>query len=76
MKCTNCKTEEMQESVNSYFAQLSECYVIIENVPCYKCAQCGEVYYNIAVLERIDDILETMENITSKVQIIDYKEAA
>lgn len=35
MKCLSCKMEEMQEATNPYFVKPSNCYVIIENVPCY-----------------------------------------
>ena len=68
--------EEMEESRNSYFAQLVNCYVIIENVPCYKCKQCGEVYYKASVLEKIDLLLEKIENVASKIFIMDYNQAA
>ena len=76
MNCLNCKMEEMHEAKNTYFAQLSNCYVIIENVPCYKCKQCGEVYYKASVLEKIDDILEKLEKIASRIFIVDYASAA
>ena len=36
MRCTSCKSGEMEEGKTSYFAQLENCYVIIENVPCMK----------------------------------------
>ena len=58
MRCMSCK---MEESKNTYFAQLPKCYVIIENVPCYRCKQCGEVFYKESVLEKIDDLLEKFE---------------
>ena len=45
MRCMSCKMEEMEEGKNTYFTHLHNCYVIIENVPCYKCIQCGEVFY-------------------------------
>lgn len=73
MKCLVCKTGTMTESTNTYFAELKNCYIIIENVPCLKCDQCGEVF---SVLEKIDDIIEKIENISSKIFIIDYKTAA
>lgn len=76
MICLSCKMEEMEETKNSYFAQLKDCYVIIENVPCYKCKQCGEVYYRASVLEKIDSLLEKIENIASKIFIMDYNQAA
>ena len=42
MKCLACKNETMIDSKTTYFAHLPNCYLIIENVPCKKCSQCGE----------------------------------
>ncbi len=76
MKCLSCKMEEMEEAKNTYFVQFNNCYVIIENVPCYKCKQCGEVYYKSSVLEKIDLLLEKIEDVASKIFIMDYNQAA
>ncbi len=76
MRCTSCKSGNMQEDTTSYFAQLKECYVIIENVPCLKCAQCGDVVFRGSVVEKIDDILDGLEKIVSKISIIDYSKVA
>ena len=72
MRCTSCKNGEMQEDTTTYFAQLKECYVIIENVPCLKCKQCGDVVFRHSIAEKIDDILDNLEKIVSKISIIDY----
>ena len=42
MKCLACKADAMKDTVSTYFAQLDHCYIIIENVPCKQCQQCGE----------------------------------
>ena len=76
MRCTSCKSGEMFESKTSYFAQLKDCYVIIENVPCLKCKQCGDVVFRSSVVEKIDDILDGLEKIVSKISIIDYAKVA
>lgn len=76
MRCLSCKTGTMTPLTNTYFAELKNCYVIIEHVPCLKCSQCGEVYYAASVLEKIDDILEKVEHIASKIFIMDYNTAA
>lgn len=76
MNCLCCKNGDMTEATNTYFAQINDCYVIIENVPCLKCDQCGEVHYAASVLEKIDNILDKIENIASKIFIMDYKSAA
>ena len=76
MRCISCKSGEMFESKTSYFAQLKDCYVIIENVPCMKCRQCGDVVFRNSVVEKIDDILDSSEEIVSKISIIDYAKVA
>lgn len=76
MKCLTCKNGTMAQAVTAYFAQLNNCYVIIENVPCMKCEQCGEEFFTSSVLEKIDDILEQLEKIGSKIFIMDYAAAA
>lgn len=76
MKCLSCKHGDMQPDKAAYFAQLKKCYVIIENVPCFKCRQCGEIYYTASVSTRIEEILESVEKIASKIFIMDYSTAA
>lgn len=76
MKCMSCKYGEMKEAFTTYFSQLNNCYVIIENVPCLKCLQCGEEYLVSSVSEKIDDILDSIEKIASKIFILDYNKAA
>lgn len=76
MKCMSCKYDNMEPGTAAYFAQLKNCYVIIENVPCLKCPQCGEVFYTTSVVEKIEEILESVEKILSKIFIMDYSTAA
>ena len=51
-------------------------YVIIENVPCWKCDQCGEIVYSASVIEKIDALIENLQKVTSKIFIVDYATAA
>lgn len=76
MRCLSCKNGNMADSTNTYFVQNDACYVIVENVPCLECDQCGEAHYTTSVLEKIDDILDKIENIASKIFIMDYRTAA
>lgn len=76
MRCMGCKYGEMQEAITTYFSQLNNCYVIIENVPCLKCSQCGEEFLVFSVSEKIDEILDSIEKIASKIFILDYATAA
>ena len=38
--------------------------------------QCGEIVYAASVMEKIDDLLEHLEKVASKIFIVDYAEAA
>ena len=53
MKCMSCKGGKMKPSKTTYFARLNNCYVIIENVPCLKCEQCGEEFLNTFLGEKL-----------------------
>jgi len=76
MRCLLCKSAAMEESTSTYFTQMNDRYVIIENVPCRKCTQCGETVYSTSVIEKIDEMLEQIQNISSKIFIMDYTRAA
>jgi YgiT-type zinc finger domain-containing protein len=66
----------MKDDTSTYFAQLDNCYVIIENVPCKKCTQCGEVVYSASVMEKIDEILDSVQKIAARILVMDYSQAA
>lgn len=76
MRCLSCKTGTVTEATTTYFSQIKNCYVIIENVPGMKCEQCGEEFFSTSILEHIDGILERLGKIASKIFIIDYVTAA
>ena len=76
MKCASCKYGEMEEGTTTYFEKLKNCYVIIENVPCIRCKQCGEEYFTNETAEKLDDILDQLKKIASKILIMDYRQAA
>ena len=76
MKCLVCKNDELQASFTTYFSDIGSCYVIIENVPCRKCKQCGEEFFTASVMKQIDEILAKLKKVSSKIFIVSYKEAA
>ena len=76
MNCLICKSGELFESFEPYFAKLETGYLIIENVPCLKCDQCGEILFSMSVLEKIEDLIAACKKIAPKISIIDYNKAA
>lgn len=76
MNCLVCKSGVMIDSVETYFAKLNGGYIIIENVPCKKCEQCGEILFSVSTIEKIENLLEIYAKVYSKIFIIDYQKAA
>lgn len=75
MKCFFCK-DEMAESTATYMEDLGSCIVIIKNVPCMKCPQCGEVSYSGAVVRRIEQIVDGLKDALTEVAIVNYSKIA
>ena len=81
MRCPVCasggESRQLGASTTSYLGRLDNGnYVIIENVPCLSCPNCGEEYFSASVAERIDEILGEMEKSVDRVQITDFAGAA
>lgn len=75
MTCFACKGTAI-ESTTTYMSEYNGCYIIIKNVPCNKCTQCGEEYLNGVTLKKIESIVSNLKNLLAEVAIIDYTKAA
>ncbi len=75
MKCFFCKGP-MENGFTTYTADLGTCVVIIRNVPCHRCAQCGEVSFSLDVGERLEQITEALKDSVTEVAIIKYTDRA
>lgn len=65
MTCLLCKGE-MKPGTTIHTVQLKNCVVVIKNVPCLKCEQCGEVVLSADTVEKIEHILQTVEQTVEK----------
>lgn len=75
MKCFFCK-DEMTSSTTTYMEDLGNCIVIIKNVPCKKCPQCGEISYSGSVVRRIEQIVDDLKGALTEVAIVNYSKSA
>lgn len=71
--CFLCKGE-MNKDFTTYFEDLGNCIVVIKNVPCLKCSQCGEVVFNGKTVKRIEEIVSSLKNILTEIAVVDYQE--
>lgn len=77
MRCHFCKGN-LEKSTTEFIEKIDNFIVVIENVPCEKCIQCGETYFSDDVAEKIEHILDSIQMISGAitVTIIDYAKAA
>lgn len=75
MTCFYCKGT-MKPSTTTYMEDLGNCIVIIKNVPCNKCTQCGEVSYSGVTIKRIEEIIAQLKNTLTEIAVVNYSTAA
>lgn len=69
--CFYCKGN-LIESTTTYMEDLGNCIVIIKNVPCSKCSQCGEVSYNGTVIKQIENIISNLQNSLTEIAVVNF----
>lgn len=73
--CTYCKGIELKNAITTYVAVLGNYTIIIRNVPCLECVQCGEKYYTDEVMERIEQIVNIAKQASGEFFVTEYKAA-
>ncbi len=71
MTCFFCKGE-MKDGYTTHVTELKNCIVIVKNVPCMKCEQCGEVVYDGEVLTQLEKIMDTLETNLTEIAVVNY----
>lgn len=74
MICFFCKSA-MEESTTIHTVEINNCIVVIKNVPCMKCPQCGETVINGEVAIRLEEIISSFEKAFTEVAIVNYSVA-
>lgn len=75
MKCFLYKGT-MITATTTYMTTYNNCYIIIKNVPCLKCDQCGEDYINGVTMLKIESIIEKLKTMLTEIAVVDFKTAA
>jgi YgiT-type zinc finger domain-containing protein len=65
----------MEQKLKTHAATLDQCVIIIKNVPVLVCKQCGEVYFTDGVMQKLEAIIDRLEDIIKEVAIVEYADA-
>lgn len=74
--CIFCKNKTYIESTTTHVVNDSNSIIIIRNVPCIECKQCGEKFYTDEVAEKLEIIVDSAKKIIQEISIVDYKTVA
>ena len=75
MKCMKCGKSSLQ-STTSEAIEMDFGLLVIRNIPCYKCEECDEIFYTGDVVQKIEEITETVKQFMQEVTIIDFAKVA
>lgn len=74
--CMFCKNKTFIESTTTHVVNYQNCIIIIRNVPCLECDQCGEKYYIDEVAEKLERLVNSAKQLMQEISVVDYKTAA
>ena len=66
----------MKPGTTIHAVQLKNCVVVIKNVPCLKCEQCGEVVLSADTGEKIEHILQTVKKAVAEITVVNFPDCA
>jgi len=69
-----CRSEGLKETTTNYFVDLKTCMVIVKNVPCTECEQCGEKYFTDEIAEKLDEIVERVSNTLTEFAVVNFSD--
>ncbi|WP_367116647.1 type II toxin-antitoxin system MqsA family antitoxin [uncultured Oscillibacter sp.] len=71
-----CKCDTVKDSVTTHVVNYKNCIIVIKNVPCEECEQCGEKFYTDEVAERLERLVSAAKRLMQEISVIDYQKAA
>ena len=70
------KNSTTVNSTTTHVVNYKNCIIVIKNVPCLECDQCGEKYYTDEVAERLELIVDMAKKLMQEIAVIDYPQVA
>ena len=71
--CNACFSDEKIKSTTTFTVDCNGCLIIVRNVPCMECEQCGDVLYSDEVSKKLEKIVEEAKARSYDFSVIDYE---
>ena len=73
MNCFFCKGDQT-EGTTTHTADFGKCVIVVRNVPCRKCEQCGETVYTGTVVKQLEKIVDSLKNSLTEIAVVNYSD--
>lgn len=74
--CMFCKCDTVIASFTTHVVNYNGSIIVIKNVPCEECEQCGEKYYTDDVAEKIEKLVSLAKQMMQEIAVLDYSKVA
>lgn len=74
--CMYCKNSTLIHGITTHVVNYNNCIIVIKNVPCLECDQCGEKYYTDEVAEKLEMLVSMAKKLMQEIAVIDYQNDA
>lgn len=71
--CFYCKCKSTVPSITNHVVNYKNCIIVVKNVPCEECEQCGEKYFNDEIMEKLEEIVNKAKQLATEVFVTDYR---
>lgn len=70
--CLFCKGDMVAGKTPHVVELENGCILVIKNVPCMKCVQCGETWISGSTTQRLEEIINMMETTLTEIVVVDF----
>ena len=74
--CMFCKCDTVTQSLTTHVVNYNGAIIVIKNVPCEECEQCGEKFYTDGVAEKLEKMVNTAKQMMQEIAVLDYSKVA
>lgn len=74
--CMFCKCNKVIISTTTHVVNYKGSIIVIKNVPCEECDQCGEKFYTDEVAKQLETLVNRAKNMMQEISVMDYEKVA
>ena len=74
--CMFCKCDTVTPSLTTHVVNYNGAIIVIKNVPCEECEQCGEKFNTDDVAEKLEKMVDIAKRMMQEIAVLDYSKVA